>query len=108
MASKLSDREYLKQLLDRMEGKTNHMKAKKIAQLFGGRLWHRFTMLNRVIAIHPQSPAEMEPPVSKAGVDGATVKKPPEVLPPAHLHQALGQLPNPSADDKASTPATPP
>ena len=41
MANKLSDREYLKQLLDKMEGKTNHMKAKAIARLFGGRIRQR-------------------------------------------------------------------
>jgi hypothetical protein len=53
MANRLSDREYLKQLLDSMGGKTNHMKAKKIAQLFGGRLWQRFSERNRVIATPP-------------------------------------------------------
>ena len=36
MANKLSDREYVKQILDDMDGKTNHMKAKAIARLFGG------------------------------------------------------------------------
>jgi hypothetical protein len=41
MANKLSDREYVKQLLDDMEGKTNHMKAKAIARLFGGRIRQR-------------------------------------------------------------------
>ena len=50
MASKLSDREYLIRLLDKMEGKTNHMKAKRIAHLFGGRIRQRVSASKRILA----------------------------------------------------------
>jgi hypothetical protein len=72
VASKLSDREYLKQLLDGMEGKTNHMKAKKIARLFGGRLWQRFSQQHRAIATGSQSHAEMDSTLSRSELDGVT------------------------------------
>jgi hypothetical protein len=41
MASKISDREYVLRILDRMEGKTNAKKARAIARLFGGRINQR-------------------------------------------------------------------
>ncbi len=51
MANKLSDREYVKQILDDMDGKTNHMKAKAIARLFGGRIRQRLREGDTVGAI---------------------------------------------------------
>jgi cell division FtsZ-interacting protein ZapD len=41
MPSKISDREYVLRVLQRLEGKTNQVKAKAISRLLGGRITQR-------------------------------------------------------------------
>ena len=48
MASKISDREYVLRLLVMLEGKTNGIKAQKIATLLGGRIRQRLMNYGKI------------------------------------------------------------
>jgi len=48
MARKISDREYVLRLLVMLEGKTNGMKAQKIATLLGGRIRQRLMNYGKI------------------------------------------------------------